>query len=173
MSTVLSEHLPLIATAPNGIQNLRRLILELAVMGKLVPQDSNDEPASGLLSRIAKERARLVAEGVCKKSKGMPVNAGEQPFNAPDGWAWVRLTQLGEFRGGKTPSTSRSEYWDGSVPWVSPKDMKSLVVSRTEDYVSDLAILDGLSLIPASSVLIVVRSGILRRTVPVAINSRC
>ncbi len=172
MSVVLSEHLPLLATAPEGIQKLRGLILELAVRGKLVPQDPNDEPASELLKRIAKERARLEAAGVCKKSKAQAVRTEEQPFEAPHGWAWVRLTHFGEFRSGKTPSTNRSEYWDGTIPWVSPKDMKSLVVSKTEDYVSDLAISDGLSLIPASSVLVVVRSGILRRTVPVAINSQ-
>ncbi len=56
-------------SAPDGIQKLRGLILELAVRGKLVPQDPNDEPASELLKRIAKERARLEAEGKIKKSK--------------------------------------------------------------------------------------------------------
>ena len=58
----LPDHLDLIAAAPVGIQKLRGLILELAVRGKLVPQDPNDEPASELLKRIAKERARLEAE---------------------------------------------------------------------------------------------------------------
>ncbi|RTL03942.1 MAG: restriction endonuclease subunit S [Lysobacterales bacterium] len=172
MSVVLSAHLPLLASAPDGIQKLRGLILELAVRGKLVPQDPKDEPASELLRRITQERTRLEAEGACRKFQAEQVHADEQPFDAPDGWAWVRLTHFGEFRGGKTPSTNRSEYWDGTIPWVSPKDMKSLVVSKTEDYVSDLAVSDGLSVIPASSVLVVVRSGILRRTVPVAINSQ-
>lgn len=172
MSVLLSEHLPLLASAPDGIQKLRGLILELAVRGKLVPQNPSDEPASELLKRIAKERARLEANGTCKKSKPMPlVGEDEQPCALPVGWSWIRLTNLGEFRGGKTPSTNRSDYWDGSIPWVSPKDMKSLVVTATEDYVSDLALSDGLASIPESSVLVVVRSGILRRTVPVAINA--
>jgi type I restriction enzyme S subunit len=174
VSIVLSEHLPLLSTAPNGIQKLRGLILELAVRGKLVPQDPNEESAGELVKRIVTERARLDARGACKKSKARSVSPKEQLSDLPQGWASVRLAQLGEFRGGKTPSTNRSEYWEGSIPWVSPKDMKSLVVSKTEDYVSELAISDGLAVIPASSVLIVVRSGILRRTVPVAINSvRC
>lgn len=59
MSVVLSEHLPLLAAAPDGIQKLRGLILELAVRGKLVPQDPNDEPASVLLERIRAERAAV------------------------------------------------------------------------------------------------------------------
>jgi len=95
VSLVLSEHLPLLASAPNGIQKLRGLILELAVRGKLVPQDPDDEPASELLKRIAKERARLEAEGGCKKSKASPLVANdEQPFLLPVGWEWTRLGSL-------------------------------------------------------------------------------
>ncbi|MBK7686254.1 MAG: hypothetical protein IPJ25_09740 [Rhodocyclaceae bacterium] len=67
---VLSEHMPLLAAAPNGIQKLRGLILELAVRGKLVPQDPNDEPASALLKRIAKERTRLEAEELRSQPDG-------------------------------------------------------------------------------------------------------
>ena len=82
MNVRLPEHLDLIAAAPDGIQKLRGLILELAVRGKLVPQDQNDEPASELLKRIAKERARREEEGTCKKSKAMPPPEGddEPPF---------------------------------------------------------------------------------------------
>jgi len=58
--------------APYGIQKLRELILELAVRGRLVPQDPNDESASVLLQRIAKEKARLVKEGKIKKPKKLP-----------------------------------------------------------------------------------------------------
>ena len=67
MSIVLSEHLSLLAAAPDGIQKLRGLILELAVRGKLVPQDPDDEPASELLKRIAQERARLEGDKARKK----------------------------------------------------------------------------------------------------------
>ncbi|HYD63159.1 MAG TPA: restriction endonuclease subunit S [Noviherbaspirillum sp.] len=95
MSVVLSEHLPLLATAPDGVQKLRGLILELAVRGKLVPQDLNDEPASELLKRIAEERARLEAEGTCKKSKArLVVEEDEWPFSLPETWAWARLTDI-------------------------------------------------------------------------------
>jgi hypothetical protein len=92
----LPEHLDLIAAAPDGIRKLRGLILELAVRGKLVPQDPNDEPASELLKRIAKERARLEAEGTCKKSEVMRRLWGqdEQPFALPKGWEWSRLSAV-------------------------------------------------------------------------------
>jgi type I restriction enzyme S subunit len=78
-----------------GIKKLRELILELAVRGKLVPQDVNDEPASVLLERIAAEKAQLVKEGKLKKQKPLPeIGEDEKPFELPQGWAWSRLSDL-------------------------------------------------------------------------------
>jgi type I restriction enzyme S subunit len=75
-----------------GIKKLRELILELAVRGKLVPQDPNDEPASELLKRIAAEKAELVKQGKIKKPKPLPeISEEEKPFELPVGWEWVRL----------------------------------------------------------------------------------
>ncbi|EIX9718665.1 TPA: restriction endonuclease subunit S [Klebsiella pneumoniae] len=83
-----------------GIKKLRELILELAVRGKLVPQDPNDEPASELLKRIAAEKAELVKQGKIKKQKPLPeISEDEKPFELPVGWEWVRLgfiTNYGE-----------------------------------------------------------------------------
>lgn len=160
-----------LAEAPEGVARLRELVLKLAVRGRLVPQDPDDEPASVLLERIAKEKARLVKEGKIRKPKSLSaVLEREVPFMIPEGWAPVRLGQLGAFVSGKTPSKSKSSYWTGGVPWVSPKDMKTQMISSSQDEVSSNAIDDGLILIPPRSVLVVVRSGILRHSVPVAIN---
>lgn len=75
-----------------GIKKLRELILELAVRGKLVPQDPNDEPASELLERIAAEKAELVKLGKIKKQKPLPeISEEEKPFELPAGWEWTRL----------------------------------------------------------------------------------
>ncbi|WP_407207859.1 restriction endonuclease subunit S [Citrobacter portucalensis] len=75
-----------------GIKKLRELILELAVRGKLVPQDPNDEPASVLLERIAAEKSELVKQGIIKKPKPLPeISEEEKPFELPEGWEWVRL----------------------------------------------------------------------------------
>ncbi|HIA0701077.1 TPA: restriction endonuclease subunit S [Salmonella enterica subsp. enterica] len=79
-----------------GIKKLRGLILELAVRGKLVPQDPNDEPASELLKRIAAEKAELVKQGKIKKPKPLPeISEEEKPFELPEGWEWTRLINLG------------------------------------------------------------------------------
>ncbi|EFB3286635.1 restriction endonuclease subunit S, partial [Escherichia coli] len=78
-----------------GIKKLRELILELAVRGKLVPQDPNDEPASELLKRIAAEKAELVKQGKIKKQKPLPeISEEEKPFELPEGWEWVRLEDV-------------------------------------------------------------------------------
>lgn len=78
-----------------GIKKLRELILELAVRGKLVPQDSTDEPASELLKRIAAEKAELVKQGKIKKQKPLPeISEDEKPFELPMGWEWVRLNDI-------------------------------------------------------------------------------
>ncbi|MBS9746096.1 restriction endonuclease subunit S, partial [Pseudomonas aeruginosa] len=69
MTALLTDNLPLLAGAPNGTKKLRELILELAVRGKLVPQDPNDEPASELLKRIADAKEQAASQGRVRKVK--------------------------------------------------------------------------------------------------------
>lgn len=90
-----------------GIKKLRELILELAVRGKLVPQDPNDEPASELLKRIAAVKAKLVKQGKIKKQKPLPeISEDEKPFELPVGWEWQRLIELGSWAIGSGFPTS-------------------------------------------------------------------
>ncbi len=91
-----------------GIKKLRELILELAVRGKLVPQDPNDEPASELLKRIAVKKAELVKQGKIKKQKPLPeISEDEKPFELPVGWEWVRLgDMMGSIDAGWSPACS-------------------------------------------------------------------
>lgn len=115
MTALLTDNLPLLAGSPNGIQKLRELILELAVRGKLAPQDSSDEPASELLKRIAEEKARLVAEGKIRKQ--MPLAAigeDERPFELPEGWEWVRLSDLVNVLNGR--AYKKEELLDSGTP---------------------------------------------------------
>ena len=89
----------------------------------------------------------------------------------PAGWAWSSLEETCTAVGGGTPSKADPEFWDyGTIPWVSPKDMKARVITGSEDRVTERA-LQRLTLIPTGSVLLVVRSGILSRTLPVAVTA--
>jgi type I restriction enzyme S subunit len=131
VSVSLSEHLPLLAEAPDGIKKLRGLILELAVRGKLVPQDSKDEPASELLKRIAAEKARLISDGKIKKDKPLTaVGDDEKLFELPVGWEWVRLGDMArDVQYGYTASANHksrnvlllriTDIQDDAVNWAS------------------------------------------------------
>ncbi|AFK68689.1 restriction endonuclease [Pseudomonas putida SJTE-1] len=101
MTSLLTDNLPLLAGAPNGIKKLRELILELAVRGKLVPQDPEDLSARTGLDASRTERAKAMLEGKIKKEKpAMEVADSEQPFELPDGWAWCRIVDTGNYING-------------------------------------------------------------------------
>lgn len=99
-----------------GIKKLRELILELAVRGKLVPQDPNDEPASELLKHIAAEKAELVKQGKIKKPKPLPeISEEEKPFELPAGWEWIKISEIGHDWGQKTPDEDFTYIDVGSI----------------------------------------------------------
>ncbi|EGQ7972517.1 restriction endonuclease subunit S [Vibrio parahaemolyticus] len=91
----ISEHFDTLFTTEESIDQLKQTILQLAVMGKLVPQDPSDEPATELLKRIAEEKAQLVKEKKIKKQKALPpIAEDEKPFELPSGWEWCRFGSL-------------------------------------------------------------------------------
>jgi type I restriction enzyme, S subunit len=118
----LSEHFDTLITTDYAVEQLKQTILQLAVMGKLVPQDPNDEPASELLKRIAAEKAQLIKDKKIKKQKPLPeITDEEKPFELPSGWEWIKFGTLSEFingdRGKNYPN--KSEYADRGVPWIN------------------------------------------------------
>lgn len=110
MTALLTDNLPLLAGAPNGIKRLRELILELAVRGKLVPQNLNDEPAAELLKRISEEKARLMAAGKIKNTKPTNEDPAEILYEIPSTWAVASLGQVVEIvRGITFPASEKSK----------------------------------------------------------------
>ncbi|HFF9477219.1 TPA: restriction endonuclease subunit S [Serratia marcescens] len=159
-----------------GIKKLRELILELAVRGKLVPQDPNDEPASELLKRIAAEKAELVRQGKIRKQKPLPeISEDEKPFELPEGWEWVRLGELfNSIASGGTPSKSNPDFWNGDIPWASVKDLgKEKYIAKTQDYISHQGLVAGSKLADEGDILICTRMGLGKigiASCPVAFN---
>ncbi|WP_124948441.1 restriction endonuclease subunit S [Sulfuriferula thiophila] len=151
------------AASVYGIRKLRELILELAVRGKLVPQDANDEPASELLKRIQAEKAKLIAEGKIKKSKSLaPISDEERPFEVPHGWVWARLDSfvLSILSGG-TPSKNNSEFWNGDIPWASVKDLNvDKFLESTQDHITEDGLEAGSKLANKGDLLICTRMGL-------------
>lgn len=107
----------------NNITSLNKKILDLAVRGKLVPQDPNDEPASVLLKKIAEEKQKLITEGKIKKKKARPaITEDEIPFDIPDSWEWVRLNDIIENGPANGFSPKGVDY---------PTDYKNLTLTAT------------------------------------------
>jgi len=124
---------------------LKDKILQLAIQGKLVEQDKNDEPASVLLDRIKEEREKLIKEGKIRKPKKLPsIEEEEKPFEIPEGWEWVRLGNLVEFKIGKTPKRSNADYWDnGEYPWFSISDIEDgEIIYDSKEKISEKAYTD-------------------------------
>ena len=142
---------------------LRKSVLQIAVQGKLVPQDPADEPASTLLERIRGQRRQLVAEKKMKAPKGgesvifrgsdgrryeksidakgresEPVCIEDEiPFEIPDGWEWARLESIARVSGGATPDKGNLAYWNGEIPWASMKDVHGNFLESTLDSITE------------------------------------
>lgn len=106
---------------------LPKAIMQAAVQGKLVPQNTHDEPASELLKRIQQKKAQLVKEGKLKKEKSLPlISEDEIPYDLPEGWEWCRLRDIGQIIGGATPDSHESSYYTKpgqGISWLTPADM--------------------------------------------------
>jgi type I restriction enzyme S subunit len=122
---LIEQHFDVLFTTEPSINTLKQTILQLAVMGKLVPQDPNDEPASELLKKIAAEKAQLIKDGKIKKSKPLPpITDVEKPFNLPSGWEWVRLGDAIDVRDG-THDSPKDAISGITYPLVTSKNFSN------------------------------------------------
>ena len=163
-------------TLEKSISLAKQKVLDLAIRGKLVPQNPEDEPASELMKRIKAEKEALVKAGKLKKNKhesfifkgddncyyeqlnGKSVKiTAEIPFDLPDGWVWSRLRSLGTIVGGGTPSTLNADYWNGEIPWLSPADLtdyhKKYISRGRKNITTDGLAHSSAVLMPSGSIL--------------------
>ena len=136
---------------------LRQKILDLAIHGKLVPQDPNDEPASVLLERIRAEKERLIKEGKIKKGKKSAKTSDKPhyPFELPKGWVWTTLGEIGSWQSGATPSRMNKDYYGGNIPWLKTGDLNDGTIIYIPEYITQRALEEtSVRLNPKGSVLI-------------------
>ena len=164
-------------------KKLRQKILDLAIHGKLVPQDPNDEPASVLLERIKAEKERLIKEGKIKGSKKSAKTSDTPhyenvPFEVPDNWAWTTLGNIGTWQAGGTPSRSNKSYYGGNIPWLKTGDLNDGLITNIPEKITEDAVANSSAKInPTGSVLIAMygatigKLGIL--TFPATTNQAC
>ena len=164
-------------------KKLRQKILDLAIHGKLVPQDPNDEPASVLLERIKAEKEHLVKEGKIKRSKKSAKTSDTPhyenvPFEVPRSWVWTSLSEDGTWQSGGTPSRSNKSYYGGNIPWLKTGDLNDGLISNIPESITEEAVANSSAKInPTGSVLIAMygatigKLGIL--TFPATTNQAC
>lgn len=127
-----------------------------------------------LVKLLAEKRQAVISHAV---TKGLNPNAPmkdsgiEWLGEVPEHWRISKLKHLAQFSGGGTPSREKMAYWNGDIPWVSPKDMKREFIDSAEESITSEGLQNSTAaLLPTGRVLMVVRSGILQHTIPVAIN---
>ena len=164
-------------------KKLRQKILDLAIRGKLVPQDPNDEPASVLLERIKAEKERLIKEGKIKRSKKSAKTSDTPhyenvPFDIPSNWVWTTLGNIGTWQAGGTPSRSNKSYYCGNIPWLKTGDLNDGLITNIPEKITEEAVDNSSAKInPTGSVLIAMygatigKLGIL--TFPATTNQAC
>lgn len=142
----------------NGL--LKKSVLQYAIQGKLVPQNSNEEPASALLEKIQQEKLKLVKDGKLKKKdldnsvifkgddnkyfekKGNEVVCidDEIPFEIPDSWEWVRMGDVGNWGAGSTPNRANHEYYNnGEILWLKTGELNDDIVYDTIEKITQKA----------------------------------
>ncbi len=155
---LLLSQIDIIEQNQTGIETLydelKKCTLDLAIQGKLVPQDENDEPASVLLEKIrAEKKAKLGKKYVdsyiykgddnCyyeKVGNSEPVLLENVPFEMPDSWCWARLGNLGDWGAGATPSRANPVYYNGSIPWIKTGELNNGYVYSSEETITEKAL---------------------------------
>ncbi|MEH2355956.1 restriction endonuclease subunit S [Nostoc sp.] len=128
------EKFELFAEAPNGVQKLRELILQLAVQGKLVPQDPSDESASALFKKIQLEKNLLFKQGNLDKSKPLlPIEFDEAPYNIPDSWIW---TKVGHICISIVSNRDKPKSFSGGFPWITLSNLDDKKIELVNNHSS-------------------------------------
>jgi type I restriction enzyme, S subunit len=141
-SRFIFDNLPRLTTRPAHIKQLRQTILNLAVRGKLVPQDPNDEPARKLVESIEKQKKCLLREGKLNKSKECRhFNNDSLPHNIPISWAWAVLGEITNIGTGSTPSRTQPTFWEsGSIPWITSGSTSQFFITEADELITEEAV---------------------------------
>jgi len=153
---LLVGHFDTLFSTEASLNALKQAILQLAVMGKLVPQSLSDEPATELLKKIELERGRL-AKTVGKKSRPLPTIAYEDgPFDIPDGWVWTNVESIADVGTGTTPSRTNPAYFNPAlIPWATSGETREFYIGATNEKVSPLALKEtNLTLYPVGTLIV-------------------
>jgi len=149
----LAEHFHTLFSTESSIDALKQALLQLAVMGKLVAQDSSDESGSELLHKLWDENDRL--------ERKLPLDIGGDDagnwlgMSVPKGWCSCKVSNIAEVKLGSTPSRAEPNYWCGDIPWVSSGEVAGSIIKSTRERITLAGYKNSsTAMIPPGSVLI-------------------
>jgi type I restriction enzyme S subunit len=131
----IASHFHILFSTEDSIDELKQVLLQLAVMGKLVPQDSNDEPASELLKRVQTSKIKLIAEGKLKKEKPLaPIAEDEKPFALSRGWEFVRLSYVANLENGDRGKNypNKDALVKEGIPFVNAGHLENGFINKSQ-----------------------------------------
>jgi type I restriction enzyme S subunit len=162
--------------------DLRKTVLTLAVHGKLVPQDSNDEAAGKLLETIAIQRAKLLDSDLLRETKPCrQFTSDEAPHEIPETWAWTMLGEVTDIGTGSTPSRTEASFWmDGTIPWITSGSTSRSPITEGDEFVTPAAVkAHRLRVYPPGTLLVALygqgktRGQVAALAIPATINQAC
>lgn len=122
-------------------EDMKKSILQYAIMGKLVEQRAEEGTAEALYQQIQEEKQKLIAEKKIKKEKSLAeITEEEIPFDIPESWKWVRVGNVGSWASGATPSRTNSDFYGGNIPWLKTGDLNDGFIDDVPEYITELAL---------------------------------
>jgi type I restriction enzyme S subunit len=178
----IAAHFDTLFTTESSIDQLKQTILQLAVMGKLVEQDPEDEPADKLLIHISKQKEKLLKSGMIRKIKPCrKFRSNEIPYEVPLSWCWTMLGEITDIGTGSTPSRTEGKFWDnGTIPWVTSGSTSQERITNGDKLVTEAAVKEHRLRIYSPGTLLVAlygqgktRGQVATLTIPATINQAC
>ncbi|MDA9557079.1 restriction endonuclease subunit S [Vibrio sp.] len=147
---------------PALLKRFRQSVLAAATSGELTKE-----------WREENETSKVIIENLNTVNDAYDIWERTTKLERPENWTYCKLIQTGKIQGGGTPRKNNSDYWDGDIPWVTPKDMKRDFINESQLMVTKIGVSESSAkMIDSSSILFVVRGMILAHSFPVALNLR-
>jgi type I restriction enzyme S subunit len=136
------NHLPKLIVRPAHIKQIRQTILDLAIKGQLVPQDSGDEVASVLLQCIVARKASLIGEAKIRRTKACRLlDPSNVPHHIPESWTWAMLGDITDIGTGSTPTRTQLSFWNGgTIPWTTSGSTSQGIITSSDEHVTEAAV---------------------------------